>query len=178
MFLATRDLGGLAVSLAYFRGFREFAATPFLTDAEELARRMTGVTCLGGQTQILRTLRHALAETRGRRSSALVLIGDAIEEDVDPICHAAGELGLRGTPVFCFQEGAQPGRRPTPSARSRSSPAAPGRPSTPQRPGRCGTCCAPSRSSPPAGARRWRGLPSASARAIAGQLPAPRRAAR
>jgi hypothetical protein len=37
-----------------------------------------------------------------------VLVGDAIEEDVDAVCHAAGELGLFGTPVFCFHEGANP----------------------------------------------------------------------
>ena len=108
MFLAVRDLGGLAVSLAYYRGFQEFAATPFLTSATELARRMTGVTCLGGQTQIERTLRHALAETQRERVGALVFIGDAFEEDVDAACHVAGELGLRGTPVFCFQEGGNP----------------------------------------------------------------------
>jgi len=108
MFRAVRDLGGLAVSLAYFRGFQEFAATPFLTSGEEVARRMTGVTCLGGQTQIGRTLKHALAETARERVHALVFIGDAFEEDVDAACHTAGELGLRGTPVFCFQEGADP----------------------------------------------------------------------
>jgi hypothetical protein len=108
MFLATRDLGGLAVSLAYWRGFMEFAATPFLTDGAELARRMAGVTCLGGQTQVLRALRHALAESRKEKVGALVLVGDAVEEDVDAICHAAGELGLFGTPVFCFQEGGDP----------------------------------------------------------------------
>ncbi|WP_198378188.1 VWA domain-containing protein [Neoroseomonas rubea] len=108
MFLATRDLGGLAVSLAYWRGFMEFAATPFLTDGAELARRMSGVTCLGGQTQLLRALRHALAESRKEKVGALVLVGDAVEEDVDALCHAAGELGLFGTPVFCFQEGDNP----------------------------------------------------------------------
>lgn len=105
MFLATRDLGGLAVSLAYWRGFGEFAATPFLTDGAELARRMSGVTCLGGHTQILRALRHALAETQHDKVGALVLVGDAVEEDIDGLCQAAGELGLRGTPVFCFHEG-------------------------------------------------------------------------
>lgn len=108
MFLATRDLGGLAVSLCYWRGFMEFAATPFLTDGVDLARRMSGVTCLGGQTQILRTLRHALAETRKDKVGAMVLVGDAVEEDVDALCHAAGELGLFGTPVFCFHEGGNP----------------------------------------------------------------------
>ena len=35
------------MSLAYYRGFQEFAATPFLTNADDLARRMTGVACLG-----------------------------------------------------------------------------------------------------------------------------------
>jgi hypothetical protein len=108
MFLATRDIGGLAVSLAYYRGFQEFAATPFLTDAAELARRMSGVACLGGQTQILRLLRHTLAETKAKRVAALVFVGDAMEEDVDALCHAAGELGLRGTPAFLFHEGHDP----------------------------------------------------------------------
>lgn len=105
MFLATRDLGGIAVSLAYYRGFMEIAATPFLTDTAELARRMSGVQCLGGQTQIERMLRHALAETRREPVQAMIFVGDAVEEDVDAICHAAGELGLRGTPVFVFHEG-------------------------------------------------------------------------
>jgi hypothetical protein len=108
MFLATRDLGGLAVQLAYFRGFREFAATPFLNDAAELTRRMTGVQCLGGQTQIQRVLEHVLGETRRERVHALVLVGDAVEESVDPLCHVAGQLGLHGTPVFTFHEGGQP----------------------------------------------------------------------
>ena len=108
MFMAVRDVGGLAVSLAYYRGFHEFAATPFLTNADDLARRMTGVSCLGGHTQILRTLKHALSETQREKVNAVIFIGDALEEDVDPICHIAGELGLRGTPVFCFQEGRSP----------------------------------------------------------------------
>jgi hypothetical protein len=108
MFLATRELGGLAVSLAYYRGFREMAATPFLTDARELARRMSTVTCLGGQTQLRRLFEHALAQTRAKRVHAMVFVGDAIEEDVDPVCHLAGELGLRGTPLFVFHEGGSP----------------------------------------------------------------------
>lgn len=105
MFLATSDLGGIAVSLAYWRGHHEFAATPFLTDGAELARRMSGVTCLGGHTQILRALRHAQAESQQEKVAAMVLVGDAMEEDIDALCHEAGALGLRGTPVFCFHEG-------------------------------------------------------------------------
>ena len=108
MFAVTRGIGGLAVQLAYWRGHMEFAATPFLTDSAELTRRMAGVRCLGGQTQILRALLHALDETRRARVNACVLVGDALEEGVDPICHAAGQLGLHGTPVFAFHEGGEP----------------------------------------------------------------------
>jgi hypothetical protein len=108
MFLAVRDVGGLAVSLCYFRGFGEFAATPFLTNADELARRMSGVQCLGGHTQITRTLKHVRDESAKEKVNAAILIGDAFEEDVDAACHVAGELGLRGTPVFAFQEGHSP----------------------------------------------------------------------
>jgi len=105
MFLATRDLGGLSLSLAYYRGFAEFAATPWLADAQDVVRRMTGVTCLGGQTQILRVLRHAARQSAAEHVAALVFVGDAVEEDVDALCHAAGEMALRGTPGFFFHEG-------------------------------------------------------------------------
>lgn len=108
MFLATRDLGGLALSLAYYRGFGEFAATPWLTDAAEVVRRMTGVDCLGGQTQILRVLRHAARQSAAERVAALVFVGDAMEEDLDALCQAAGEMALRGTPGFFFHEGGNP----------------------------------------------------------------------
>lgn len=108
MFLATRDLGGLALSLAYYRGFGEFAATPWLTDAAEVVRRMTGVDCLGGQTQILRVLRHAARQSAAERVAALVFVGDAMEEELDALCQAAGEMALRGTPGFFFHEGGNP----------------------------------------------------------------------
>lgn len=108
MFEATRDLGGLAIQLAYYRGYMEMATTPFLTDAAELTRRMTGVQCLGGQTQIQRLLDHVLAETRRERVNALIFVGDAVEEPPDPLCHRAGQLGLHGTPAFLFHEGTDP----------------------------------------------------------------------
>jgi len=108
MFAATRDLGGLAVQLVYYRGHGEFAATPFLADAAELTRRMAGVACLGGVTQIGKLLQHLLAETRQERVQAAIFVGDALEEPLDPLCDLAGQLRLHGTPLFAFQEGAQP----------------------------------------------------------------------
>jgi hypothetical protein len=105
MFDATASLGGLDVQLCYFRGFREFHASPWVTDARRLARLMSGVRCAGGITQIGRTLEHALVEARQVPVDAVVFIGDCMEEEVDSLCASAGELSLLGVPVFMFHEG-------------------------------------------------------------------------
>ncbi len=108
MFAAVAELGGLAIQLVWYRGYGEFQVEPWLIDSAELQRRMTGVQCRGGLTQIGRVLQHALQETRQHRINALALVGDCLEEAVDPLCHTAGELGLLGVPVFAFQEGGDP----------------------------------------------------------------------
>lgn len=105
LFLATRDLGGLAIQLCYYRGYGEFKATAFVTQTNQLLTLMNGVRCLGGITQINRVLQHAVKETRVQPIKAVVFIGDCCEESVDPLCHSAGELGMLRTPVFMFQEG-------------------------------------------------------------------------
>ena len=108
LFVAAQDLGGLSIQLCYYRGFREFKATPFVSQTGQLLQLMNGVRCLGGITQIGRVLRHALQETRAQPVKAVVFIGDCCEESVDELCHAAGELGMLRTPVFMFQEGGDP----------------------------------------------------------------------
>jgi len=108
MFIETEALGGLEVQLVFYRGFGECKASPWVTSPDELVRRMTAVRCLGGQTQIRRVLKHAIKETEKKRVHALVFVGDAMEEDVDKLCHHAGKLGLLGVPAFMFQEGNQP----------------------------------------------------------------------
>ncbi|MCP5159794.1 MAG: VWA domain-containing protein [Gammaproteobacteria bacterium] len=108
MFAAAAEVGGLALQLVWYRGYGEFQVEPWLTDAAELQRRMTAVQCRGGLTQMGRVLEHATQETQRRRLNALVLIGDCLEEAVDPLCHRAGQLGLLGVPAFVFQEGCDP----------------------------------------------------------------------
>ncbi len=108
MFEAADRLGGLSVQLAFYRGFAEFEASPWLGNAGNLKRRMSGVFCLGGETQIGAVLRHAIAETRRRKVDALVFVGDCMEEDVDALCRYAGELGMLGVPIFIFHEGDDP----------------------------------------------------------------------
>ena len=64
--------------------------------------------CRGGQTQLEKVLKHAIAETKAKRVNALVFVGDCMEEDVDRLCHQAGELGVLGVPAFLFHEGDEP----------------------------------------------------------------------
>lgn len=105
MFEETAALGGLAIQLCYYRGFREFHASDWLSNKTDLQNRMLAVRCLGGHTQIRKVLQHAIAETRQAKVDAVVFVGDCLEEDVDELCHLAGELGLHNVPVFLFQEG-------------------------------------------------------------------------
>ena len=95
----------LNVQLVYFRGFGECRASRFVNDTGELTRLMTKIDCRGGHTQIDKVLSHALKENEREKIDALVYIGDAMEENVDDLADKAGQLGLRGVPVFVFQEG-------------------------------------------------------------------------
>ena len=99
---------GVAVQLAYYRGFNEFHASPWSTSPAELLAQMTGVRCRGGLTQIGRVLQHALDESRKQRIKAVVFVGDACEEDHDAIAGRAGQLGVFNLPCFVFQEGGDP----------------------------------------------------------------------
>ncbi len=108
MFDATAALGGLAIQLVYYRGFRECKASPWVANSGELLRRMTGVRCLAGQTQVGRVLTHCIKQTKAEKVNALVFVGDCFEEDIDDVAHRAGELGLLGVPAFMFHERGDP----------------------------------------------------------------------
>ncbi len=108
MFSATRDLGGLAIQLVYYRGFGEFEASAWFTESKALVTQMTEVRCRAGETQIAAVLRHAIAETKRRKVNALVFVGDCVEESVDTLAGLAGQLGVLGVPAFVFHEGGEP----------------------------------------------------------------------
>jgi hypothetical protein len=105
MFEVAARTGGLAVQLVYFRGFDECRASGWLGEPQRLTGLMNKIDCRGGQTQIGRVLKHIRDEERQVPIRAFVYVGDAMEEDLDRLCAFAGELGLRGVPVFVFQEG-------------------------------------------------------------------------
>lgn len=108
MFAATKDLGGINTQLCYYRGFQEFHASPWFKTSQQLLAHMHKVSCLGGHTQIAKVLQHTLDETQRNKVNALVFIGDACEETADKLANLAGQLGLRGLPIFIFHEGGNP----------------------------------------------------------------------
>lgn len=108
MFQETAALGGLQIQLVFYRGFGECKASKWYGDSEALLKRMTGVRCLAGRTQIAKVLRHARDEAKKGRVNALVFVGDCMEEDIDRLGDLAGELGLLGVPCFLFHEGDDP----------------------------------------------------------------------
>jgi hypothetical protein len=105
MFDAVGKAGTLGVQLVYFRGIGECRASKFVNDTDALKQLMAGISCQGGTTQIGKVLSHALKETTSAKVDAVVYIGDAMEEQLQDLSAKAGDLGLRGVPVFVFQEG-------------------------------------------------------------------------
>jgi hypothetical protein len=108
MFREAAKTGGLDIQLVYFRGLGECRASGWVAGAEKLAGLMSAIDCRGGHTQIGKVLSHARQEYGKERVQAMVFVGDAMEEKIDDLCTAAGELGLLGVPVFMFQEGDDP----------------------------------------------------------------------
>jgi hypothetical protein len=111
MFQAAAALGGLDVQLVYFRGMGECRASRFVSGGEGLAELMSRIAVRGGTTQLGKVLTHARDEARRAKVGALVFVGDAMEESIDPLLAKAGELALAGVKAFMFQEGDDPAAR-------------------------------------------------------------------
>ena len=108
MFREAAGIGGLDIQLIYYRGLAECRASSWVSQADRLARLMEHIDCRGGHTQIGKLVAHARRETQKTKVQAMVFVGDAMEEKLDDLCQAAGELGLLGVPAFMFQEGDDP----------------------------------------------------------------------
>ena len=97
--------GRLDVQLVHYRGVRECQASRWVSDGRTLASLMSTIECQTGHTQIGKVLAHVRRENERQKVSTLVFVGDAMEEKLDDLCHAAGLLGV---PAFIFQEGDDP----------------------------------------------------------------------
>jgi hypothetical protein len=108
MFREAAKTGGLDSQLVYFRGLGECRASGWVRQSDRLAELMSRIDCRGGHKQIGKVLGHVRRENGKQKVQALVFVGVAMEEPIDDLCKAAGELGLLGVPAFMFQEGADP----------------------------------------------------------------------
>ncbi len=95
------------VQLVYFRG-SEFFASAWSRHPEELAGLVRGVSCVAGITQIGRVLAHGFAEAERGEVSALVYVGDCMEESRPELASLARRLGARGVKAFLFQDSDDP----------------------------------------------------------------------
>jgi hypothetical protein len=105
MFREVAAIGGLSLQLIYYRGFGECKASGWVTESGRLLQLMERLECVAGTTQIGRVLTHAKEEAAKQPVSALVFIGDAMEESADALTVRARELGRLKVPCFMFQEG-------------------------------------------------------------------------
>jgi hypothetical protein len=105
MFREVASAGGLDMQLVYYRGLGECRASRWISGPQQLAKTMSQIMCEAGHTQIEKILAHAQKETKLLKVSALIFVGDAMEESPDSLAHEAGELGRLGVPAFMFQEG-------------------------------------------------------------------------
>jgi hypothetical protein len=106
MFREVASAGGLDMQLVYYRGsLGECKASRWFSQSEPLTKAMSQIRCEAGYTQLEKVLIHARKETKLLPVSALVFVGDAMEENPDTLAHEAGELGRLGVPAFMFQEG-------------------------------------------------------------------------
>jgi hypothetical protein len=108
MFREAAAVGGLDIQLVYYRGLAECKASPWIAEPERFGTLMSRIDCRGGHTQIGKILAHARRENDVAKVGTLVFVGDAMEEALDDLCAAAGDLGLCNVPVFMFQEGYDP----------------------------------------------------------------------
>jgi len=108
MFREVATIGGLNMQLVYYRGLNECRASRWISNPSQLAKTMSQIMCEAGHTQIAKVLTHAKKETTLLQVSALVFVGDAMEENPDSLAHQAGELGRLRVPAFMFQEGHDP----------------------------------------------------------------------
>ena len=107
-----------------------------------------------GSTQIQRVFECALREARGRKTSAMIYIGDDCEEEHKHLVRLARELGSLGVPVFLFQEGYD-SEAESSSVRSPKSPTVLITGSTLAAPGYWVNCSRRSRHSRSAASRLW-----------------------
>src|SRR6478672_11826908 len=85
-------IGGIDVQLVYYRGTNECRASHWVSRSQQLRSLMEKIDCRAGETQIGRILKHVKRESRVSKVSAVVFVGDAVEEIPEDLYDAAASL--------------------------------------------------------------------------------------
>ena len=112
MFHHVASIGQLNAKLAYFRGGAAGGAVGkecqisrrWTNDPSELTRLMNKITCAVGYTQIERVIDRVLEEHKHTPVSAVIYIGDSVEEDEELLKVQAYYLADKGIPLFIFYD--------------------------------------------------------------------------
>lgn len=102
MFQAVAGLGRVSLRLVHFGG-GELIDHGWSKDASWLAARMAAVRCRQGLTQVVPALRGFVDD--GEKADAVILVGDAFEEEPGEALMLSHTLRMRGIRVFAFFEG-------------------------------------------------------------------------
>jgi len=102
MFSEVAKLGGLEMTVIYFRGMDEVGASNSTSDAHELHHFMGRIRCEGGYTKYARAFERVRQEHQRAPFTAVIAIGDMLEEEPRTLYDAVAGLGV---PLFAFQEG-------------------------------------------------------------------------
>ena len=101
MFQAVSDIGRVAVRLVHFGG-NHMSDHGWNSNAAGLAAAMAAVRCQSGLTQIIPSLQ---CFVDGDRADAVILVGDAFEEEAVEAFQLLPFLNAAGTRIFAFFEG-------------------------------------------------------------------------
>ena len=108
MFDEAANVGSLEIQLVWYRGDKH-GFSKWMTDGRRLGDVMRRITCAAGVTQIEKVFTHVQREHDKSPPvsavSALVFIGDCMEESLDVLCGGANALAKRDIKAFMFQEG-------------------------------------------------------------------------
>ena len=102
MFETIRQIGRIAVKLAYYRGEKECKASAWHDNPAVLCSSMLKLSCRSGGTQIARLLSLALNE--GESLAGVVFVGDHCEEKEEELISLARAYAKRRLPLYIFHE--------------------------------------------------------------------------
>ena len=104
MFAALEGGDAMALRLIHFGG-GELTDHGWERDPGTIAAHMAQTICVGGSTQIVPALSKFGRDARKLKAQAIILIGDAFEENSDEAFALAHELKAKGCKVFSFLDG-------------------------------------------------------------------------